>query len=601
MARHRPTALTVVPAFADLLAERIRSEVRRTGATRRFERGRRIGRRLPFVVRRRLFRAVLGPLGGSLRLVTSGGARLDPSTASFFEALGVAVMEGYGATEMSPISGFTRRHRPHGTAGRPAAGASIRIAPDGELLAHGPNMASGYWARPDLDAEVFAGGWAHTGDAARIDEDGNVVILGRTRERITLASGLKVYPEDVEAAFRDEAAVRAVCALELGGAIVVVAVPAAGADDVALEAARRSASLRLAPHQQPARIVRYPDEDLPRTHTLKVRRAAVAERLGVLAPERGRKQVRPATVTGGFGGWGDAVPDRLALLVERILFDRGIAVEVTPDSRPTELGLDSLGAVELALRAEEDLGIVIDEAGLAGGASIRELGLEEAPPVSPWAVTRWPFAGPVVVLRELVHRAIVGPLVGAWTGGPHVVGAEHAAALREPVIVCANHGSHFDIPLLQRALPGRIRRRLAVAAAADYFFDDRPRRFLVLAGAAAFPFDRNERPRESIERVEDRLRRGWNVALFPEGTRSRTGTMGPFRPGIGVIATRLGAIVLPAHLQGAHEVLPPGGRWPRRGRVTVRFGAPLRPEPGEDPRIFTARLEATIRALARGT
>jgi 1-acyl-sn-glycerol-3-phosphate acyltransferase len=77
--------------------------------------------------------------------------------------------------------------------------------------------------------------------------------------------------------------------------------------------------------------------------------------------------------------------------------------------------------------------------------------------------------------------------------------------------------------------------------------------------------------------------------------------MGPFRPGIGVIATRLGAIVLPAHLQGAHEVLPPGGRWPRRGRVTVRFGAPLRPEPGEDPRIFTARLEATIRALARGT
>ena len=284
MTRHRLTALTVVPAFADLLAQRIRSEVRRTGATERFERGRRIGRRLPFVLRRRLFRTVLAPLGGSLRLITCGGARLDPATARFFEDLGVVVMEGYGATEMAAISGLTRRHRPHGTAGRPMAGASIRIAPDAELLARGPGIASGYWGRPELDADVFADGWAHTGDAARIDDDGNLVILGRTRERITLASGLKVYPEDVEAAFHDEAAVRAVCALELGGAIVVVAVPAAGASDGDLEAAWRAASRRLAPHQRPARIVRYPDEDLPRTHTLKVRRAAVAERLAALVP-----------------------------------------------------------------------------------------------------------------------------------------------------------------------------------------------------------------------------------------------------------------------------------------------------------------------------
>jgi long-chain acyl-CoA synthetase len=598
MTRHRLTALTVVPAFADLLAERIRSEVRRTGATERFERARRVGRRLPFVLRRRLFRAVLAPLGGSLRLVTSGGARLDPATARFFEDLGVVVMEGYGATEMAPISGFTRRHRPHGTAGRPMAGASIRIAPDGELLARGPAIASGYWGRPELDAEVFAGGWAHTGDAARIDDDGNVVILGRTRERITLASGLKVYPEDIEAAFHDEAAVRAVCALELDGAIVVAAVPAAGASAADLETAWRAASHRLAPHQRPARIVRYPDEDLPRTHTLKVRRAAVAERLAALAPGDERARARVASTAEGAGSAGESIPDELARFVEAILHDRGIAVAVTRESRPVELGLDSLGAVELALRVEEELGVVIDEVALAEGASIEELGFEERATVRPERIARWPYAGPIVVLREVVERAFLGPLVGAWTGGPVVVGAEHAAALREPVVVCANHGSHFDIPLLQRALPGRVRRRLAVAAAADYFFDDPVRRFLVLAGAAAFPFDRHERPRESIERVEDRLRRGWHVALFPEGTRSRTGTMGPFRPGIGVIATQLGAAVLPAYLDGAYRILPPGRRRPRRGRVTVRFGAPLRPGPGEDPRAFTARLEAAIRALA---
>ena len=378
----------------------------------------------------------------------------------------------------------------------------------------------------------------------------------------------------------------------------MTAVPAAGAGDADLEAAWRAASRRLGPHQRPARIVRYPDEDFPRTHTLKVRRAAVAERLAALTPETQRGRTRAAARTGSEGEPGGSIPDGLARLVGAILEDRGIVVDVTPQSRPIELGLDSLGAVELALRAEEELGVVIDEAALADGASIEELGLAERAAVRPGAIARWPYAWPVVVLRELVERALLGPVVGAWTGGPVVVGAEHAATLREPVVVCANHGSHFDIPLLQRALPGRIRRRLAVAAAADYFFDDPVRRFLVLAGAAAFPFDRHERPRESIDRVEDRLRRGWHVALFPEGTRSRTGTMAPFRPGIGVIATQLGVAVLPAYLDGAHRILPPGRRWPRRGRVTVRFGAPLRPEPGEDPRAFTARLETAVRALA---
>jgi CDP-diglyceride synthetase len=90
---------------------------------------------------------------------------------------------------------------------------------------------------------------------------------------------------------------------------------------------------------------------------------------------------------------------------------------------------------------------------------------------------------------------------------------------------------------------------------------------------------------------------GWNVLVFPEGTRSRSGEMAAFKPGIGPIAARTGRPVVPVRLVGIHAVLPPGARRPRRGCVEVRFGAPLRAEAGEDPRAFASRLEAVVRAL----
>ena len=87
------------------------------------------------------------------------------------------------------------------------------------------------------------------------------------------------------------------------------------------------------------------------------------------------------------------------------------------------------------------------------------------------------------------------------------------------------------------------------------------------------------------------------MLVFPEGTRSRTGAIGHFRPGIGLLAVRTGRQVLPVRIVGTYRALPPGAVLPRRARCEVRFGAPLRALPDEDPRAFTERLEATIRAL----
>lgn len=274
------TAVTVVPQFLEILMDRIEGEAGRRGALARLRRIRSLAlaAHLPIGARRWLFRDVLASLGGGLSILSCGGARLPRELQLAWEGLGVIVVQGYGATECSAIAGHDRRNRRPGTVGPPLAGIQVRIAPDGELLARGPNAMSGYWRRPAETAEVLEGGWVHTGDAATVDSHGELVILGRTRDRIALPNGMKVYPEDVERPLVAQEAIRAAVVLEgAPGQLIAVLVPAAEATtDVELDAAVTAANDALAQHQRVRRWRRWPDADFPRTHTFKVRRSEVA-------------------------------------------------------------------------------------------------------------------------------------------------------------------------------------------------------------------------------------------------------------------------------------------------------------------------------------
>jgi 1-acyl-sn-glycerol-3-phosphate acyltransferase len=176
------------------------------------------------------------------------------------------------------------------------------------------------------------------------------------------------------------------------------------------------------------------------------------------------------------------------------------------------------------------------------------------------------------------------------------VGREHLAALEGTSLICPTHASHFDFSALRLALGPKHRKRLTAAAAADYFATKRSR-WLIAAWLGAFAFNRTGRGADSIAAAEGLLAAGWHVVLFPEGTRTMTGDINPFQPGIGLLARHTGRQVLPVRIVGIRGVLPKGGRRPRRSPVEVRFGAPIRALPGEDARAFTARLEALTRAL----
>lgn len=277
--RDRITAITTVPALLTLMLHRIDSEAERQGRLGQLRRARAIALHLPFPLRRLMFRSVLSRLGGSLQLFSSGGAKLPVDVQLAWEAMGIRIVQGYGATECAAIASHSHGSRRPGTVGRPMAEMTVRIAEDGELLARGPCVMEGYWEDPDATARSIVDGWAHTGDEARLDRHGEIVILGRTRDRIALPNGLKVYPDDVEDALVRYGGVKAAVVLEASpGRLAAALVPGQPtATDHELGAAVKRANAALAPHQRVRRWRRWPEEDLPRTHTLKVRRLIVIE------------------------------------------------------------------------------------------------------------------------------------------------------------------------------------------------------------------------------------------------------------------------------------------------------------------------------------
>jgi long-chain acyl-CoA synthetase len=291
---HRVTSMVVVPQVLDLFWSAIEREVAKRRRETAFGRLRGIARRLPIGWRPRLFGSVHKQLGGHFRLFLSAGAFLPPALQQGWEDLGVTVLQGYGATETGTGSCTTLDDHGLGTVGRPPDGIEMRIVEDGEIQFRGPTVFRGYWQNPTATAEAFTDdGWYRTGDIGHLDPAGRLILSGRKRDMIVLPNGFNVYPEDIENALRiagirdsvvlesDPGRIEAVVLGSATGPPGAGAVGAAGADDPAvvrdrLDAAVKAANATLGPNQRIAGWRLWPDEDFPRTHTYKIKRAQIA-------------------------------------------------------------------------------------------------------------------------------------------------------------------------------------------------------------------------------------------------------------------------------------------------------------------------------------
>jgi long-chain acyl-CoA synthetase len=146
-----------------------------------------------------VFAAIREKLGGRLRFTASGSAPLAANILEFFYAIGVPIIEGYGLTETAPILTFNPQNAPRtGTVGKAVAGVELRIAADGEILARGANIMSGYFNKPDATADALKDGWFHTGDIGQLDADGYLTITDRKKDLLVTSGGKKIAPQPIE-------------------------------------------------------------------------------------------------------------------------------------------------------------------------------------------------------------------------------------------------------------------------------------------------------------------------------------------------------------------------------------------------------------------
>ncbi len=217
------------------------------------------------------------------------------------------------------------------------------------------------------------------------------------------------------------------------------------------------------------------------------------------------------------------------------------------------------------------------------------------------------FHSPGVIVTRPVILGGIRVLRAARRFGWEPRGLEHLQSVQQPMVIAANHQSHVDTAAILGTLPRAIRSRTAVAAALDVFGSPNNGappslkreclQLVVAAGFHAFAFDRHGPPLRSIRTAVDLIRSGWNLLLYPEGTRSRNGEIAAFKAGVGLLARFAQCPVVPTYVHGGRQVLPCGVTIPRRGQVIVRYDRPMLIGE-ESPIDFTTRLEQRIRGMA---
>lgn len=617
----RISLLAAVPRVIDLLRIHLVSKDPSLAGAIEIARGESIWRRWW------RFRKIHRAFGFKFWAFVCGGASLPEELEQFWNTTGFALIQGYGLTETAALVTLNHPFRiGRGTIGKPLPGREILIRDDGEIMVRGDMLSTASWQGGRM--QLREPDWLATGDLVAKDAAGQLQFKGRKGDVIVLASGMNIHPADVEGALITQRGVRDCAVIGWKGALGVepVAVIVSSSSDEELQSAIRAANSGLAEFQQIRRWLRWPQLEFPRTSTGKLLRHTIAE----WAESALSQTVSPAAA----GRHEDPVVDLIAKIT-------GEDVSAATDSSrlSEDLHLDSLGQVQLQSAIEQKLGMELPSDSLAEAKTLGELkamishaagGFAQEPAAGgshaaqtrstiPAALResteqnvypRWPWSLPVQAIRILFQELAVRPLI--WLlADPRVIRASVPAS-QSPMLIIANHVTALDGALVLYALPSRIRRRVAIAISGEMLLDMRAGRnqgsrflnalapleyWLLTALFNVFPLPRRTGFRTSFSHAGAALDRGYSVLVFPEGRRSETGELQPFRAGIGLLAKQSQTAVLPVALIGLGEMKTRKTSWFRSAKLAIKVGEAIPYEASWEPSELTHSLESAMRRL----
>jgi long-chain acyl-CoA synthetase len=548
--------------------------------------------------------------GSELRLMVSGGARLDHDTAKDISHLGFNIVEGYGLTETAPIVSFNPPEAlKFGSVGKPVPEVKVKIKePDengtGEVCVKGPNVMKGYYKMPGETEKALEKGWFHTGDLGYMDSEGYLFLTGRKKEVIVLGSGKNIYPQEVEKHYSQSPYIKEICVFpakkKKGGGEFLKALIVPDVEYLKQRGEKNAEEkVRWSMGELAGELPEYKrvhgftltSRSLPRTSLGKLQRYKIRDEYHEKEKpgDKRRKKLLPEDDE-------DISDKKKARRIMDLLnseLDEDVGFN---DHLEIDLGVDSLQKVQLGMALEELFNRQIPDKVMYESGTVKELVIRvneliEKKPEGEQASRKkedWEkilgqepseesrrniqlSPGPVNFFFTKLFVFFFRRLFR--TGWDLRVYGKENLPEEGPYFICPNHVSYLDAFIVEACLTPNIARNVyylgyrEILEKPAFRWGRRWGRLVSIDPGGDFV--------ETMRIVSYLMKKDKIVCFFPEGNRSYDGTMQKFKKGAGIMIKNVDAPVVPVHIKGAFEAWPWGRAFPRFHPIEIRFGKAL--------------------------
>ena len=573
--QHGITIIIGVPRLYNLIRKGIKDKINKSGIAKFLFRIAEKKNSLSFS--RKIFGSVQRKFGGKVKYMVCGGAALDKEVCKDYLTLGFEVLEGFGMTECAPMITFTRPGKVlPGSAGQPLKTNEVKVI-DGEIVNRGRNVMQGYYNRPEETAAILKEGWLYTGDLGHLDDDSRIFITGRKKEIIVLSNGKNINPEEIENKIQSMTEViTEVGVFEKSDMLHAVIYPdyqkakTLGIDNVE-EMLKWDVidkyNQKVTPYKKVMKFSLI-KEPLPRTRLLKLKRFLLPK-LEMISKEKLESISEPDF-------------QEYSLIKDFLQQQKDTTVHPS-DHLEIDLGLDSLDKVNLGVYLESNFGVKLTEAELIGFPNIIKLAENIRDKKTKLSVE-------AIDWGKIFKEKLDLDLPKSWfthnfvKNGAKVflklyfrLKGEGIENIPEgPFILAPNHQSFFDGLFVAVFLKNKLMKQTYFYAKEKHVKN----KFLKFAAAKnnVIVMDLSDL-KTSLQKMAEVLKRGRNIIIFPEGTRTKTGKIGDFKKTFAILSRELNVPIVPVAINGAYNALPSGTHFPKPWKkINVKFLKPIMPE-----------------------